>query len=57
MIREIYCPKCEGEFDGSEWDSGECPFCCNKYMWDELIAEDYSDSWAILLWESNNYEY
>ncbi len=57
MITETQCPKCEFEFEVSEWDNGKCPKCENKYMWTELVAQDYSDSWNIILWESNNYQY
>lgn len=56
-MTDIYCPKCEHEFEGHAWESGKCPNCGNGYIWDELIAEDYSDSWAIVLWESNEYNW
>lgn len=49
---EIECPSCGKEFYATEWEDGECPECKNKYTWDEMCTEDYSDCWTFPDWEN-----
>lgn len=51
MFIEIKCPVCGEEFEAEEWYGGDCPGCPNKYDWDEMITEDYSDNWIFPVWE------
>jgi peptide subunit release factor 1 (eRF1) len=53
-LQEIECPRCQAEFEAKEWESGECPKCGNGYLWDEECTGDYSDCWAIVLWEATS---
>jgi len=49
------CPHCLTEFDCEcDWDRGRCPnpYCEAEYYWDEIVAEDYSDSWAVIEWDN-----
>lgn len=50
-MREITCPFCSKDFEGEDWESGECPGCGEAYYWDECCTEDFSDCWEILIWE------
>lgn len=50
-MSDVYCSKCDIEFEWETWKPGECPCCHRKFYWDEFCTEDYSDCWAGVEWE------
>ena len=52
MEHDITCPFCEHEFTAMEWDDGECPKCGEKFYWYETVAEDFSDTWSHVGWDT-----
>lgn len=48
---DIYCPYCEIEFEGDDWEDGNCPQCKREYHLYEQCTEDYSDCWTEVEWE------
>lgn len=56
MIVELECPKCEHEFDATDYIEGSCPNCDNRYQWYEQDFDDGDslDSWCGVVWETDN---
>lgn len=52
MITELECPKCEHEFDATEYIEGSCPNCDNRYQWYEESLED--DAYCGVVWETDD---
>jgi hypothetical protein len=54
----LECPRCKHEFvDEVSWDNcgGSCPQCALGWYLDEVVAEDYSDSWEFVMWDPTKY--
>jgi hypothetical protein len=51
MDREIYCPFCNKEFDGVEWEDGHCPGCDRSYWWEEIYDYERGDSFVEIQWD------
>jgi hypothetical protein len=53
MSNTHYCPTCDADFPVQDtWAPGECPICHDTYYVTELYAEDGSDHWPDVQWES-----
>lgn len=51
----IQCPDCGTEFEETPpWDSGHCPKCEKRYIWDEMMVQedDYTDSYPTVDWRT-----
>lgn len=50
------CPVCKTEFEETlPWDSGNCPKCGKRYIWDEISYQDKDgnwDDWPVIDWRS-----
>jgi hypothetical protein len=51
MMIDIICPFCNTEFEAKEWEYGECPNCKEKYWWEEVCTENFSDCWSEVFWD------
>lgn len=40
-MQNIYCSECDIDFEGQEWERGECPNCGRKYSWEEFGLGEY----------------
>lgn len=50
---DLTCPRCGAEIKAFEYEDGKCPVCGNRYTWDYMVAEDYSDEWSFAVFESD----
>lgn len=42
---DVYCSKCDLDFEVKTYDNGECPNCHREFYWYEECTSDYSDCW------------
>lgn len=54
-MRDVYCPKCDLDFEVARaYEDGRCPSCNSEFYWYEECLSDFSDCWDCVGWYENN---
>lgn len=53
MLIETTCHYCKNKFNAEKWQSGECPYCHERYYWE---SNGFIDDYGFVVWEREENE-